>query len=83
MSRFSSLTSKVFTLTPKVLANLSPGLERSDNPGIGNKYFLLTLKGFLTRQTLSGFIPSLYLFPRVVAVLQPRAGISERLRRFI
>jgi len=53
MSRFSSLTSKVFTLTPKVLANLSPGLERSDNPGIGNKYFLLTLKGFLTRQTLS------------------------------
>jgi len=76
MSRFSSLTSKVFTLTPKVLANLSPGLERSDNPGIGNKYFLLTLKGFLTRQTLSGFIPSLYLFPRVVAALQPWAGIS-------
>jgi hypothetical protein len=24
-------------LTPKALANFSPGLERSDNPGNGNK----------------------------------------------
>jgi hypothetical protein len=31
--------------TPKALANLSPGLERSDNPGRKVITFVLTLKG--------------------------------------
>jgi hypothetical protein len=38
--------------TPKALANLSPGLERSDNPGLARKIFRQTLKGFLLRRTL-------------------------------
>ena len=29
--------------TPKALANLSPGLERSDNPGLARKIFRQTL----------------------------------------
>ena len=45
-------------LTPKAFANSSPGLERSDNPGIKilNKH--LTLKGFANHLTLSGLIAS-------------------------
>jgi hypothetical protein len=34
----------VIPRTPKALANFSPGLERSDNPGITTKW-PLTLKG--------------------------------------
>jgi hypothetical protein len=34
-------------LTPKAFANLSPGLERSDNPGIQITNQVVTLKGFL------------------------------------
>jgi hypothetical protein len=41
--------------TPKAFANFSPGLERSDNPGIANKKNNPTLKGFVLRGTLSGF----------------------------
>jgi len=45
-------------ITPKAFANSSPGLERSDNPGIKilNKH--LTLKGFANHLTLSGLIAS-------------------------
>jgi hypothetical protein len=44
-----------FEITPKALANLSPGFERSENPG-GNTYQKReTLKGFAARGTLSGF----------------------------
>jgi len=32
-------------ITPKAFANFSPGLERSDNPGIGHKIFIETLQG--------------------------------------
>jgi len=32
------VNSKFVTNTPKVLANCSPGLERSDNPGYQFKY---------------------------------------------
>ena len=35
-----------FEKTPKALANFSPGLERSDNPGI-TKTSCKTLKGFV------------------------------------
>ena len=27
---------RIVTITPKAFANLSPGLERSDNPGIAD-----------------------------------------------
>ena len=39
--------------TPKALANFSPGLERSDNPGLTIDS-QLTLKGFVAKGTLSG-----------------------------
>jgi len=42
-------------LTPKAFANSSPRLERSDNPGY-EKNRRHTLKGFVGRRTLSGFI---------------------------
>ena len=34
-----------FELTPKALANFTPGLGRSNNPGIGSKKIVSTLKG--------------------------------------
>jgi hypothetical protein len=40
--------------TPKALANCSPGLERSDNPGIDDETRTETLKGFGNWRTLSG-----------------------------
>jgi hypothetical protein len=42
-------------LTPKALANFSPGLARSDNPGTQHIEAVLTLKGFANCRTLSGF----------------------------
>jgi hypothetical protein len=36
---------EVFAQTPKALANSSPGLERSDNPGIESTKKGATLKG--------------------------------------
>jgi|ERR1043165_3568768 len=66
--------------TPQAFAIPSPGLERSDNPG-KNQVFKLTLKGFALGETLSGFKDSFWIDPRVVATLQPWAGVSERLRR--
>jgi hypothetical protein len=40
-ANFSPLTPKAFAnfrlITPKAFANFSPGLERSDNPGLGDK----------------------------------------------
>jgi hypothetical protein len=44
-----------FELTPKVLTNFSPELERSDNSGVAHTNNETTLKGFATRGTLSGF----------------------------
>jgi hypothetical protein len=40
-------------VTPKALANSSPGLERSDNPGERSLNKNETLKGFALRQTLN------------------------------
>jgi len=37
-------------------------LERSDNPGLIDK-FLLTLKGFAKRGTLSGLVAHLFIYP--------------------
>ena len=56
-----------FELTPKALANFSPGLERSDNPGFSR------LK---SDQTVS----LLVFAPRVLATLEPWAKISKHLR---
>jgi len=44
------------SITPKALANFSPGLERSDNPGYKYKNKLLTLKGFLPASTSLNFL---------------------------
>jgi hypothetical protein len=41
--------------TPEALANLSPGFERSENPGIHPIKNESTLKGFAAGRTLSGF----------------------------
>jgi hypothetical protein len=64
LANSSLLTPKAFALkafakrasfTPKAFANFSPGLERSDNPGIAIKKKKITLKGFGNRRALSGF----------------------------
>ena len=55
-----------FEVTPKVLANFSPGFERSENPGIGFRVDK-TLKWFANRQTLSEFNMISCAIPRVVA----------------
>ena len=44
-----------FEKTPKALANLSPGFERSENPREAREEKILTLKGFIARRTLTGF----------------------------
>jgi len=69
-----------FEITPKAFANFSPGLERSDNPGTKQRN-VLTLKGFLSRRTLTGLNRSFSSDPKVLAALEPWAEISERLRR--
>jgi len=56
-----------FENTPKAFANLSPGFERSENPGVTSTKVVPTLKGFGDWRTLSGFIHSLECDPRVVA----------------
>jgi hypothetical protein len=40
--------------TPKALANFSPGLERSDNPGNPIRNHSKTLKAFANSRTLVG-----------------------------
>ena len=52
-----------FKLTPKALANLSPGFEPSENPGLIKESAGPTLKGFAKRLTLSGFIHNLLFIP--------------------
>jgi phytoene desaturase len=49
------ITGHAEPVTPKALANFSPGLERSDNPGAATTNKPRTLKGFAARGTLSGF----------------------------
>src|SRR6185369_9990526 len=44
-------------------------------------FFRQTLQGFALRETLAGFVANCELRPRVLAMLEPRAEISERLRR--
>ena len=70
----------------KALANSSPGLERSDNPGIecqnGTR---ATLKALMLAPPLFATLSALKslngLLPRVLAALQPWAEISERFHR--
>jgi hypothetical protein len=47
-------------LTLKALANVSPGLERSDNPGFQIE-ILLNPERVRRRQTLSGFQPFFFV----------------------
>jgi len=48
-----------FELTPKAFANFSPRFELARTLGTITSKCVLTLKGFATRLTLSGFGPSL------------------------
>ena len=58
----------------------APGLERSDNPGNANNKVLNPERVRRATNTFQG-LSILLCDPRVVAALQPRAEISERLRR--
>jgi hypothetical protein len=60
-----------FEITPKALANLSPGFERSENLGIQIQKSNQNLKGLGAWRTLSGFLTKTCLDPKVVAELQP------------
>jgi len=67
-------------LTPKALANFSPGFEHGENPGIKN------FKRFNPERVPRPANPfrvsdSFVTAPKVVAALQPWAEISQRLRR--
>jgi len=70
-----------FEFTPKALANFSPGFERSREPWGKIQNRDQTLKGLDSWRTLSGFNDYFRSNPKVVAVLQPWAEISQRLRR--
>jgi hypothetical protein len=53
-------------ITPKAFANFSQG-SRSSNPGLANKKMYSTLmKGFASRQTLSGLKRLIDAVPRVL-----------------
>src|ERR1041384_1093826 len=68
--------------TPKAFAKLKPrvGAQRQPWDTI-NKIEPLTLKGFVARETLSGFHAFEFrVLPRVVAALQRWAPISQHLR---
>src|SRR5829696_9583485 len=79
--KFDHVTPKAFAkVTPKAFANFSPGLERSDNPGIRTNS---SLNPEGVRQPPNPFRVWLRfkLCPRVLAMLEPWAEISERLWR--
>jgi len=65
-----------FEITPKALANLSPGFEEREPWGRKQKY-LLTLKGFANRLTLSGLFVCLCWDPRVVASSNPGLKLAN------
>ena len=70
-------------VTPKAFANVSPGLERSDNPGYvirKNRFSPERLNR--GKNPFKGFNKRLNWYPKVVAALQPWAEISERFRRY-
>ena len=70
-----------FVVTPKALANLSPGLERQRQPWDLVQEVHQTLKGFVPQETLSGFKAFFDLYPGLSLALQPWAEVSQRLRR--
>ena len=66
-----------FELTPKALANFSPEVRASQNPGYIRNKSGYTLKGFRTRRTLSGFNTTSILKPRVVASSNPGLKLAN------
>jgi hypothetical protein len=66
--------------TPKAFANFSPGLGQ---PWVQPSEIFQTLKGLIPHMpnAFSVNVAFLFLSPKVVAVLQPWAEISQRLRR--
>ena len=84
--KFEQITPKALKfeqVTPKAFANLSPGFERSENPGKQINKKESTLKGLGMCGNNPFRVTEKYCrdVPRVVAALQPWAEISERLRR--
>src|SRR5829696_8828706 len=75
--------------TPKALANFSPGVGAQRQPWVTDfnqelkRRSAKILKGFIIGEPFQGLILFLNGAPRVVAVLQPWAEISERLRRLL
>src|SRR6185503_1566685 len=69
--------------TPKALANSSPGFERSENPG-SQEQEEQTLKalGLCDINPYRVESMAVAIFPGLSLLLQPRAEISERLRRY-
>ena len=76
-------TVKRTTATPKAFANLSPGLEHRDNPGIRIAKRPLNPEGVNCCANPFRVENIIKRLPRVVAMLQPWARISERLRRIV
>ena len=75
------LTPSIFVtlgkLTPKALANPSPGLEAKRQPWVEILNRFETLKGFLTRETLSGLNRYFDSYPQGLA---NAFGVSSRVR---
>ena len=70
----------VVSETPKALADFSPVLERSDNSGLPGRG-LTNPEGVSPRPNPFRVDCFLRQLPGVLASLEPRAEISERLRR--
>jgi hypothetical protein len=73
-------------LTPKALANFSPGFELSENPGLTIKRAIQNLKGFGSWRTLSGLsrdkltAPGLSLRANLGLKLANAFGVKFKLR---
>src|SRR6185295_13884902 len=85
-ANFSPITPEAFAnfspITPEAFANFSPGLERQRQPWVG--HLTLATNPERVRQSPNPFRVNASFFiraPRVLAVLEPWAEISERLRR--
>ena len=74
-----------FEITPKAFANFSPGFEvQTRTLGNTEQNSESTLKGFLSRRTLSGLNRLLVpVFPGLSLRSNRWAEISERLRRIL
>ena len=70
-----------FELTPKALANFSPGLELATTLGFKIEVVLNPERVRRVRKPFQGITTLISYVPRVLAMLEPWAEISQRLRR--